>query len=306
LSPEQASRLMRLATYASVATAILLILVKSVAWSMSGAVSLLATLVDSCMDGMASLGNLLAVRHALSPADREHRFGHGKAEALSGLGQSLLVAGSAIFLLVEASQRLFAPVTPEAPIIGVSVMVFSIVATGLLVTLQRHVVQRTGSTAVGADALHYRADLLVNIGVIAALVLAHWGWPYFDPLFAVLIALYILYSAWSILRGSLDHLMDRELPDAERRVIRDIVLAHPEVRGMHDLRTRRSGIDTFVQLHLELDDHLRLPQAHTISDEVQARLLAAFPDAEVIIHNDPLSIVPHEVPPPYVQGDGHR
>ncbi len=297
---------MRLATYASVSTALLLVLVKSIAWSMSGSVSMLATLVDSCMDGLASLGNLLAVRHALSPADREHRFGHGKAEALSGLGQSLLVAGSALYLLVEAAQRLSAPVSPQAPLIGVLVMLFSIAVSLLLVSFQRHVVKRTGSTAVGADALHYRADLLVNTGVIVALVLAHRGWPAVDAIFALLIALYILYSAWGILRGSLDHLMDRELPDEERQAIREIVLGHPEVRGMHDLRTRRSGIDTFLQLHLELDDHLKLLHAHRISDEVQARLLVAFPDAEVIIHNDPLSIVPHEAPPPYVEGGGRN
>ena len=294
---------MRLATYASVAAALLLIAVKAVAFGMSGAVSLLATLLDSCLDALASGVNLLAVRYALSPADREHRFGHGKAEALSGLGQAVFVAASALFLLVEAVQRLVEPAVPQAPQVGIAVMLFAIVVTIALVTLQRHVVKRTGSTAIGADALHYRADLLVNVAVILALLLAQWGWPIFDPVFALLIALYILYSAWSIVRGSLDHLMDRELPEAERQTVRDIVLSHPEVRGMHDLRTRRSGTSTLMQLHLELDDHLKLLQAHRISDEVQARLRVVFPDAEVIIHNDPLSIVPLEPPPPYLRGE---
>ncbi len=290
-TPEQAARLMRLATYASVSVAGLLIVTKLVAWQMSGSVSLLATLVDSILDALASLVNLFAVRHALAPADDEHRFGHGKAEALAGLGQATLITGSSMFLMYEAVQRLLDPVAVEGYQLGMWVMVFSIAMTLLLLTFQRHVILRTDSTAIRADALHYRTDLLVNAGVLLALALSRWGWPGFDPLFAIAIAFYILYSAWEIISHAFDHLMDRELPDEERLEIEQTVLAHAEVRGLHDLRTRRSGTATFVQMHVELDDHLSLLEAHRIAEEVEAAVVAAFPGAEVIIHPDPLSVV---------------
>lgn len=290
-TPEQAARLMRLATYASVSVAGLLIVTKLVAWQMSGSVSLLATLVDSILDALASLVNLFAVRHALAPADDEHRFGHGKAEALAGLGQATLITGSSMFLMYEAVQRLLDPVAVEGYQLGMWVMVFSIAMTLLLLTFQRHVILRTDSTAIRADALHYRTDLLVNAGVLLALALSRWGWPGFDPLFAIAIAFYILYSAWEIISHAFDHLMDRELPDEERLEIEQTVLAHAEVRGLHDLRTRRSGTATFVQMHVELDDHLSLLEAHRIAEEVEAAVVAAFPGAEVIIHPDPLSVI---------------
>ena len=184
-----------------------------------------------------------------------------------------------------------------------AVMIFSIAATLLLLAFQRHVVRRTGSTAIGADALHYRTDLLVNGSVILALLLSTIGWPGFDAVFAIGIAFYILFSVWEIIRKALDHLMDRELPAAERERIMQIATAHAEVRGMHDLRSRRSGTRTFVQLHLELDDYLSLLEAHRISDEVEAAILEVYPGAEVIIHIDPLSVVPEE-PVPEFFGEG--
>jgi ferrous-iron efflux pump FieF len=303
-STEQAARLLRLATVASVSVAVTLILAKSGAWWLSGSVSLLATLIDSLLDAAASLLNLVAVHHALSPADREHRFGHGKAEALAGLGQSVFILGSAVFLLIEAIRRLVEPVVPEALGPGLAVMGFSIVLTLGLLGFQRHVVRMTGSTAIQADALHYRTDLLVNAAVALALGLSAWGWPGFDALFAGLIALYILRSAWDILRQSFDHLMDRELPDADRARIIALAGAHPEVRGLHDLRTRRSGIARFIQLHVELDDHLPLIEAHRISDEVVARVVEDYPGAEVIIHIDPVSVAPFESTPEYPDSAG--
>jgi ferrous-iron efflux pump FieF len=264
---------------------------------------MLATLIDSSLDALASLVNLLAVRHALTPADREHRFGHGKAEALAGLAQAIFITGSALFLLVESARRVVDPVAPQAHGLGIGVMVFSIVATLLLLAYQRHVIRQTGSTAISADALHYRTDLLVNASVILALWLSMRGWPGFDALFAIGIALYILYSAWEIVKQAFDHLMDRELPDDERDRIRQIAVAHPQVRGMHDLRSRRSGTATFIQLHLELDDELSLLQAHRISDEVEERLGEVYPGAEIIIHIDPLSVVPGESVPDFLRGE---
>ncbi len=291
ITPEAAARLMRRATLAATAVALALIFAKTLAWGATGSVSLLATLIDSVLDACASLVNLFAVRHALSPADREHRFGHGKAEALAGLGQAAFVAGSAGFLLLEAGRRVLRPAEAEATEVGIAVMLFSMAATLALVIYQRHVVKRTGSTAISADALHYRSDLLVNGGVIVALWFSARGLPGIDPLIAIAIGLYILYSAWQILRQSLDHLMDRELPDAEREQIIELVLAQPEVLGMHDLRSRRAGTATFLQFHVELEDELSLVAAHRILEAVERRLLKAYPGAEIIIHPDPMSAI---------------
>jgi ferrous-iron efflux pump FieF len=292
--PEETARLLRLATYASISVALVLILAKLVAWGLSDSVSLLATLIDSVLDALASLINLVAVRHALTPADKEHRFGHGKAEALAGLSQSMFIAGSAGFLLLEAVRRIISPIAVEAVGLGMLVMVFSIVATLLLLAIQNHVIRKTNSTAIRADALHYRTDLLVNGSVILALWLSVQGWAGFDALFACAIAIYILYSAWEIIKVSYDHLMDRELPDEQREEIKTLVLVHKSVRGMHDLRSRHSGTVTFIQFHLELDDDLSLLEAHKISDEVEMHLLEAYPGSEIIIHIDPQSVVGHE------------
>jgi len=303
VKPDEAARLMRQATYASVAVAFTLILAKLAAWSLSGSVSIMATLIDSTLDALASLINLLAVRHALMPADRQHRFGHGKAEALAGLGQAAFIAGSAGLLMLEAVRRFMAPVPVQAAGLGMAVMVFSIVATLGLLVIQRRAIRSTGSTAIQADSLHYRTDLMVNGSVILALWLSSRGWHGFDPLFAIGIACYILYSAWEIVRQAFDHLMDRELPDDEREKIKAIARAHASVRGLHDLRTRRSGTSTFIQLHLELDDELTLLEAHRISDEVEWSVQEAYPAAEVIIHTDPVSVVPDEPLPEYLAAE---
>lgn len=284
-----AARLMRWATYASVSTAVVLIMAKLVAWFVSDSVSVLATLLDSSLDVVASVINLFAVHHALQPADHEHRFGHGKAEALAGMGQAFFIAGSAGFLLLQASGRLFHPQAEVARLdIGVGVMIFSIIATLLLLSFQKYVISKTHSTAIKADALHYKTDLWVNASVIVALVLTFYGWPYFDALFAVGIAIFILYSAWSIIRESIDLLMDHELPDAERKKIKDRVMNHGDVLGLHDLRTRRSGNTVFIQLHLELDGALSLSVAHAVAERVERDLISLFPSAEVIIHEDPV------------------
>ncbi|MDT8375674.1 MAG: cation diffusion facilitator family transporter [Mariprofundaceae bacterium] len=295
LPPEEAGRLMRLATYASVSVAVSLIVAKLIAWFWTDSVSLLATLIDSTLDAAAAILNMVAVRHALAPADKDHRFGHGKAEALAGLGQAMFIAGSAGFLVLEAFGRFFHPQAPQAIEVGIGVMILSIVATLGLLAVQRHVISKTNSTAIKADSLHYRTDLYVNTSVILALVLAAYGWAGFDALFAIGIGIYILFSAWEIVQHATNDLMDRELSGEERQQIIDLVVAHPEVRGMHDLRTRKSGVTYFIQLHLELDANLLLKQAHKIADEVEASLFAAFPNSEIIIHEDPAGLV-EEIP----------
>tara|TARA_R110002050_G_scaffold1244_4_gene8605 strand:+ start:39176 stop:40069 length:894 start_codon:yes stop_codon:yes gene_type:complete len=286
------ARLMRWATYASVATAIVLIVTKIGAWFITDSVSILATLIDSSLDVLASLVNLVAVRHALQPADREHRFGHGKAEALAGMGQAMFIAGSAVLLLLQAAGRMINPQPMSAGLeIGIGVMVFSMVATLALISYQQYVIKHTNSTAIKADRLHYKTDLLVNASVIVALLLTFYGWSGFDAVFAIGIALFILYSAWDIVKESIDLLMDHELPDEDRERIRAIVLKHPDTQGLHDLRTRRSGTMIFIQLHLELDSTLSLSAAHKIADQVERELSELFTDVEVIIHEDPVIVV---------------
>jgi ferrous-iron efflux pump FieF len=285
--PEKA-RLMRLAGYASVGAALLLIGAKVAAYLLTGSVALLSSMLDSLLDAGASMINLVAIRHALVPADREHRFGHGKAEPLAAVGQAAFIAGSAAFLAFHAVGRLVKPVAVEHGDIGIAVMVFSILTTLALVLFQRHVIRRTGSFAVRADSLHYVGDLFVNVSVIVALLLAvWWGWDAADPLFAIGIAAYILFTAWQIFRGALDMLMDRELPDEMRARIRKIALENPRVKSVHDLRTRAAGQAIFVQLHLEMDPDLTLRVAHEVADAVEVAIMTAFPGAEVIIHEDP-------------------
>jgi ferrous-iron efflux pump FieF len=268
-----------------------LIAVKLVAYLMTDSVSLLSTLIDSLLDAAASLVNLVAVRTALMPPDAEHRFGHGKAEPLAALGQSAFIGGSAVFLLVEAGNRVVNPSPILNSGIGLAVMGVSIVATAILVAFQRHVIRQTKSVAIQADAMHYVTDLAVNCAVIAALLIwRQFGWALADPIIASAIGCYILWTAWRIARGALDLLMDRELPDAARHKIRDIALSHGEVRELHDLRTRSSGQAIFIQFHLELDGDIPLSRAHVVSDQVEDAILAAFPGAEVIIHQDPAGL----------------
>lgn len=285
-------RLIRLAARASVAVASLLIAAKLVAWTLTDSVGLLSTLIDSLLDVGASLVNLIAIRHALTPADEEHRFGHGKAEALAGLGQAAFVAGSAAFLLVQAGERLFRPRVLANIDIGIAVMVFSIVVTLALVIFQKYVARRTKSLAIGADSLHYETDVLANAGVIVSLVLiSQFGWVMADPLVAIAIVAYIFWGAWSIGARALHILMDRELPDADRDKIKAIARSDPAVRGVHDLKTRSSGSHVFIQLHLELDGNMTLHDVHVISENVMKRIMAVYPNAEVIVHEDPEGIV---------------
>jgi ferrous-iron efflux pump FieF len=299
---ERRKQLLRLATTSSVATALVLIVAKLVASLLTGSVAVLASLIDSTMDALASVINLFAVRYALQPADEEHRFGHGKAESLAGLGQAAFIAGSAGFLILQAIDRLLNPAELKQPMVGIAVMVFAIVATLILLLIQRHVIRVTGSTAIKADALHYFTDLITNASIILALVLAMYGWPGLDPLFGIGIALYVLYNAWEIGKEAVSHLMDRELsPDIRERMV---ALAHEpeEVLGVHDMRTRQSGQMYFVQIHLEMDDHLPLSRVHDVAESVEQKIRREFPGTEVIIHQDPVGIVNHDQvvvePPP--------
>ena len=289
--------LLRRGAYASVATALVLITIKAVAWLMTGSVSVLTTLIESLMDAGASLVNLWAIRQALQPASTRYRFGYGKAEPLAGLGQAAFVAGSAIFLILEGVTRLVEPAPIGNETIGIVVMVASMAITFALVRFQTYVVKATKSLAINADSLHYKGDFLIHGSVIVSLLLhGIFGWTHIDPIFAIAIALYILFNAKNIAVAALRVLMDRELDEAERQRIQAIALAHPEVINIHDMRTRSSGARVFIQFHLELKRDISLIRAHEISDQVEAKVRAAFPGAGVIIHQDPEGVSePHAV-----------
>ncbi|MPQ70911.1 MULTISPECIES: cation diffusion facilitator family transporter [unclassified Pseudomonas] len=289
-SPEHA-RLLRLATRASVGVASLLILTKAAAWWLSGSVSMLAGLTDSLLDGVTSFLNLLAVHYALRPADNDHRYGHGKAESLSGMAQALFIAVSAVLIAIQAFERLKNPEPIGAPWIGIGVIVLSLLLTAGLLLLQHKVVRETGSTAVRADSLHYRSDMLLNASILLALVLAGFGWPQVDAWFGLGISVYILWSAIQIGRESFAVLMDEELsPDISQHML-ELACSVPGVLGAHDLRTRISGNRWFVQLHLELPGELTLSVAHDLSDQAADAIQAAYPQAEVLVHADPREVV---------------
>ena len=290
VAPEY-ERLMRRATLAAVAVAVILIALKGTVFWFTGSIAMLGTLTDSLLDGAASLLNLFAVRASLAPADREHRFGHGKAEALAGLGQSIFIFGSAAYIVFEAVRRLLDPQPVAYSGAGIAVVVVAIVLTLALVAYQRHVVSETRSLAIEADSIHYRGDLFMNLSVIAALVLSGYlGFHWADPAFGIVIAALIAWSAAKIVINAFDQLMDREFSEEDRDRIMDIARQHPEVVNLHELRTRTSGIYSFIQFHLELDGGISLTEAHRISDEVESEVMTAFPGAEVIIHQDPAGI----------------
>ncbi|MHC6223856.1 cation diffusion facilitator family transporter [Pseudomonas sp. X10] len=281
-------RLLRLATRASLAVASILVLSKAIGWWLSGSVSLLAGLTDSALDAVASFLNLLAVHYALRPADDDHRFGHGKAEALAGMAQALFIGVSAILIGVQAIERLQSPQPLGDTSAGIAVMLLSLVLTLALLAFQRKVIRATGSTAVRADSLHYRSDLLLNGSILLALLLARLGWPQMDALFGLGIALYIFWSALQIARESTAILMDKELPaDIGERML-ELVCAIPGVKGAHDLRTRVSGSHWFVQVHLELPGELPLHEAHELCVQASAAIRQRYPRADVMVHADPV------------------
>ncbi|CAM3979716.1 Ferrous-iron efflux pump FieF [Vibrio aerogenes CECT 7868] len=284
-------RLVSLAAWAATCVAVVLLVMKVVAWWLTGSVSLLASLIDSLLDIAASVVNLIVVRYALQPADREHTFGHGKAESLAALAQAMFVSGSACFLILNGVDRFFRPHELQSPEFGIYVSVIAMVITFALVVFQKYVVRKTGSQAIAADSLHYQSDLWMNAVIILALGLSWLGFGQADAIFAIGIGVFILFSAFKIVYGAIQTLLDRKLPDEEIAQIRQISLSVEGVLGLHGVRTRMSGPVRFIQLHLELDDHIPLIDAHGISDEVEALLVKHFPGADVLVHHDPYSVV---------------
>jgi ferrous-iron efflux pump FieF len=281
-------RLMRRVALAAVVTGLFLVAIKIVAFIVTDSMAMMASMADSALDVIGSSVNLLAVRTALTPADREHRFGHGKAEPLAGLAQGAFIAGSATFVVIEAIERLLEPRPVEHGLVGLVVMGVSIAAAVGLVVAQRFVVRRTGSIAINADFMHYLGDIVVNLGVVVAIVLAtSFALPAADPIIGILVACLLAAGSWNVFRQSYNQLMDRELPDADRERIKRIIMQNPAVQDLHDLRTRAAGVRAFIQVHIELNPSFSLMSAHAVADEVEASLNKVFPNAEVIIHQDP-------------------
>ncbi len=285
------ARLVTMAAWLATAVATLLLIIKLATWWITGSVSLLASLIDSLLDIAASGINLLVIRYALQPADEEHSFGHGKAESLAALAQAMFISGSACFLILNGVDRFFRPHELTSPEYGVYVSVFATFVTMGLVLFQKYVVRKTGSQAIAADSLHYQTDIYMNLAIIAALGLSYFGVTQADAVFAIGIGLFILFSAFKMVAEAVQSLLDKQLPEQERQVIHNIVMSVDGVLGVHDLRTRMSGPVRFIQLHLELSDDITLIQAHDISDDAEERLIAEFPGADVLIHQDPYSVV---------------
>lgn len=286
-------RLVKLAGIASVAVAVFLFALKTIAWLHTGSVAMLGSLLDSLLDCAASTINLLFLNKAMRPVDHDHRFGHGKAEPLGGILQAILIAASALFLISEAVRRFIHPEMPTDTTLGIAIMAVSCLVVGMLIAFQRYAIKHTGSLIVSGDALHGLGDLVINLGVIAALVLGNlFKTPLIDPLVAIGLSIILIRGAWLIGSESINQLMDREFSEDERSSIRDIAVSHPLVANIHDLRTRRAGFDAFIQLHIEMPGDIDLTRAHQVADEVEAAIKAAFPDAEVFIHQDPKGLEP--------------
>jgi cation diffusion facilitator family transporter len=297
LEPAKARGITGRVTAISVAVAAVLAATKLAVVIVTGSMAILASLADSTLDLLASLVTFFAVRYAASPADAEHRYGHGKAEAFAALFQAGLVTLSAALLGREAVARLLEPRPIAHGGLAIGVMVLSIVVTAGLIWAQTRAVRATGSVAVSGDRMHYASDLAANVVVIAGVALAVVGLRWADPLAAGAIALWLLWGAWRVAKGGFDQMMDRELPDEDRARIRALVLEDPRLLDVHQLRTRASGPLAHIQFHVDLDPAMTLEAAHVVMVAAEQRILAVYPGADVIIHPDPRGRAePHGAP----------
>lgn len=268
--------------------ALTLLLVKTYAAWHTGSVAMLGSLADTGLDLLASLVTLYGVKLAAEPADHDHRFGHGKAEALAALFQVVLITASAIGIAWRAVGRLSSPQVNEDAALGIGVSVLAMAATLALLAYQRSVIRQTGSLAILADNVHYQSDLLLNVAVIAALVLDQYlGLAGADPVFGIAIALWLAFGAFKASSNAIDMLMDKEWPEVQRSAFMEVAARQPGIRGIHDFRTRRTGTLDFAQFHMEVDASLSVRDAHDIVEAVEGALRDAFPRVETLIHLDP-------------------
>ncbi|WGE36608.1 cation diffusion facilitator family transporter [Actinobacillus genomosp. 1] len=292
---QQYIKLVKRAANLAIVIACLLIVIKMFAWWKTGSISILAAVTDSVVDLLASITNILVLRFALLPADENHTFGHGKAESLAAIAQSAFIGGSAVFLVLQGIHKLTYPHFIEGSEIGIIVSLISMVFTAGLVWYQKRVVALTKSPAIAADSLHYQTDLLMNAAILVAMLLNLYGFVYADAIFAIGIALYIGLNALKMFWEAVQVLLDKALPQEEIDQIIELAAKHECIIGIHDLLTRQVGAVRFIQLHLELADNLTLLEAHDITDSLEQKILAIFPRSEIIIHQEPTSIVQQEL-----------
>ncbi|AEK75247.1 cation-efflux pump [Rickettsia conorii subsp. heilongjiangensis] len=286
------NRLIKSASYLSVTTALIILSIKLYAWVVTDSQSILASLIDSMLDITSSFINLIALRFALQPPDHHHRFGYEKMQDLTIFSQSIFFFASAFFVGFSSVKSLFEKTKPENISDGTTVMYVCIFLTIILVLYQTYVIKKTGSEIVKADKLHYFTDLLTNVIVIISINLSDYFW-FVDPLFGVVISLYIFHSSYSLFKKAFKNLVDHELPEQDRQKIISIVNNHLGAKGMHEMKTRYAGQKAFIQCHLEMDGNMSLYNAHKISDEIAFEILQEFPEAEIIIHQDPFGIEEH-------------
>jgi len=285
----------RSAALASICVAVFLVGLKTWAAFSTGSTAMLGSLADSALDLVASLATLAGVWVAAQPADEGHRFGHGKAEALAAMFQVLLISISVVVISVRAVEHFLSGERTQAAAQGVGVSVIAMAATLGLLAWQRHVIRQTGSLAIATDHVHYQSDLLLNLAVIGALALDQYaGFSGADPLFGIAIAGWLGWSAWRASRRAIEQLMDREWPAEKKERFLAVIARHPDLRGVHDLRTRTSGNQDFVQFHAWVDPNMTVREAHKVMDDIEARLQVEFPDVEIIIHPDPEGLVDEE------------
>lgn len=286
------ARLMRLASYASVAMAVTLVSAKLVVWWISDSLAIFSSLTDSLFDVLVSVMNMIALRYAFKPADNEHRFGHTAIEDIVGLAQFAFISASMLIIILQSVERLFNPTPLAHEMLGIGVSVVSMLLTGILVVFQGYVARKTGSLIVASDRLHYLGDVLFNLGVIVALGLSLYaGWLWADPVIAIVIAVAIMISTLEIGTRAFNNLMGREMPEEEKAKLRSCLASVAGVQGYHKLRTRYMGTKPIIQMHVDLDESISFAEAHHLTDAVEAAILKEWPNADVIVHGDPGSHV---------------
>lgn len=282
------NRLMKCAARSSLAVALILIALKVVTFFITGSVAILSSLFDSAQDFMTSLVNMVAIRQATEPADREHRFGHGKAQAIGSLIQAFIIAMASLFLMIESVRHFCNPEPLKQVTMGLIITIIAIILTFFLIRFQAHVIKETNSLSIKADRAHYAGDILMNIGVMVSMILSYYlDWERLDSIFGMAVSVYLFFAIYHIICDSFNVLMDKEMPEDFRKAIHTIAHSFPEVTLIHDMKTRQSGSHAFVQFSVHLDDTLTLRQAHDITDKIEDRIKERFPDTEVIIHPEP-------------------
>lgn len=287
----KSGNLLRLASILSFINAAVIMGIKSYGWIVTDSVAVLASFLDAILDILAALVNLIAIRLALSPPDNKHRFGHDKFQDLAVFAQSIFFGVSGLFIIFSSIKKFSHKVELEHYEVGVFIMITSIILNLCLMLFQTYVIKVTNSQIIKADRLHYSADFFTNIAVVISLQISHsFKFDYVDPIFAILIALYIMYGSYQLFTKAIHNLIDAELDDKERSKILKIIAGFAEIKGLHELKTRYAGNKLFIQCHLEMAGTMTLYRAHELTHDIMAKISESFPESEIIIHQDPAGL----------------